>query len=75
MRRSEFALGRRASVLLAARRALAREELDRLTMRIIAREAGVSLGTVTYHFKSKQELLATVLFSVAEQSDHSHRVL
>lgn len=71
MHRSELALGRRTSVLLAARRALAREGLDRLTMRMIAREAGVSLGTVTYHFKSKQELLTTVLFSVAEQFDHS----
>lgn len=71
MRRSEIASDRRTSVLLAARRSLAREGLDRLTMRMIAREAGISLGTVTYYFKSKEELLTTVLFNVAEQFDRS----
>lgn len=62
---------RRTSVLLAARRCLAREGLDRLTMRMIAREAGVSLGTVTYYFRSKEDLLTAVLFNVAEQFDRS----
>lgn len=65
------ALSRREEVLLAARRCLAYEGLDHLTMRMIACEAGVSLGTVTYYFPSKEKLLTTLLFRVAEQFDNS----
>ena len=51
----------------AARRVLIRDGVGRLTMRAVAAEAGVLLGTVTYVFKSKEMLLRAVIEDVTAE--------
>jgi AcrR family transcriptional regulator len=51
----------------AARRVLIRDGVGRLTMRAVAAEAGVLLGTVTYVFKSKEMLLRAVIEDVVAE--------
>ncbi|MFA5890812.1 MAG: TetR/AcrR family transcriptional regulator [Actinomycetota bacterium] len=52
---------RRAQIVAAALRVLAREGLAGATTRRIAAEAGVNVATLNYHFGGKDELLASVL--------------
>lgn len=40
---------------------IAERGIENVTMRQIAEAANVSLGTITYHFRSKEELIATAL--------------
>ncbi len=40
---------------------IAERGFENVTMRQIAEAANVSLGTITYHFRSKEELIATAL--------------
>ena len=49
----------------AAQAVLIRDGVGRLTMRAVAAEAGVLLGTVTYVFPSKEMLLRAVIEDVA----------
>lgn len=42
---------------------IAERGIENVTMRQIAEAANVSLGTITYHFRSKEELIATALES------------
>jgi AcrR family transcriptional regulator len=51
----------------AARRVLIRDGVGRLTMRAVAAEAGVLLGTVTYVFPSKEMLLRAVIEDVTAE--------
>ena len=51
----------------AARRVLIRDGVGRLTMRAVAAEAGVLLGTVTYVFPSKEMLLRAVIEDVTTE--------
>src|SRR6516165_7902801 len=51
----------------AARRVLIRDGVGRLTMRAVAAEAGVLLGTVTYVFRSKELLLRAVIEDVTAE--------
>lgn len=48
---------RRAQLVDVALQIAARSGLDAVTVRVVAREAGVSLGTVHYCFEDKDELL------------------
>ena len=52
---------RRVMVLEAAAKLIADEGLLAATMRRIAQEARISLGTLTHHFKSVDELMAEAL--------------
>lgn len=52
---------RRALIIEAARGVILREGLGATRLRDIAREAGVSVGTVTYHFASVAEILNEVV--------------
>ncbi|WP_307803042.1 TetR family transcriptional regulator C-terminal domain-containing protein [Frigoribacterium sp. PvP032] len=52
---------RRASIVEAARGVILREGLGGTRLRDIAGEAGVSVGTVTYHFESVAEILNEVV--------------
>ena len=51
----------------AARRVLIRDGVGRLTMRAVAAEAGVLLGTVSYVFPSKEMLLRAVIEDVTAE--------
>ncbi|WP_371810900.1 TetR/AcrR family transcriptional regulator [Frigoribacterium sp. CFBP 13707] len=52
---------RRALIVEAARAVIVREGLGATRLRDIAAEAGVSVGTVTYHFESVAEILNEVV--------------
>ena len=52
---------RRALIVEAARAVILREGLGATRLRDIAAEAGVSVGTVTYHFESVAEILNEVV--------------
>lgn len=64
---------RRTQIVRAARDCLAGEEgsdhpgLARFSLREIAAAAGVSMGTVTYHFASVEEVLSAVVITEAEE--------
>jgi len=55
---------RSKQLVAAARRVLIRDGVGRLTMRAVAAEADVLLGTVTYVFPSKEMLLRAVIEDV-----------
>jgi AcrR family transcriptional regulator len=58
---------RRSLIVEAARSVIAERGLFATTMRDIAREAGVSVGTLTYHFTGIGEILRDVLEGEMEQ--------
>ncbi|WP_425834104.1 TetR/AcrR family transcriptional regulator [Streptomyces fractus] len=58
---------RSAQLIRAARRVLAREGVLGATLRAVAAEAGVPLGTVTYVFSSKERLLQAVIEDVTDE--------
>jgi AcrR family transcriptional regulator len=51
----------RARILDAALSLLAEQGVARVTMRAVARKAGVATGLANYHFRSKQALIAAVI--------------
>jgi AcrR family transcriptional regulator len=55
---------RRRQMVAAARSVLAREGVARTTLRAVATEAGVPLGTMQYAFRSKELLLRAVIDDV-----------
>ncbi|GAA1980661.1 TetR/AcrR family transcriptional regulator [Amycolatopsis minnesotensis] len=56
----------RESILRAALRVIGEQGVPGLTNRRIATDAGVSLGTLTYHFPSQTELLRQAMLLFAE---------
>jgi AcrR family transcriptional regulator len=58
---------RQARILEAAIDLLARDGISGVSVRAVAREAGVSLGLVNYHFSDKTSLLKAALLRVEEQ--------
>lgn len=76
---------RREQILQAAFRVAVREELEQLTIRQVAAEAGLSTGLVFFHFKSKEALLLALLdrlldalfenWDVSESSSPTERLL
>jgi AcrR family transcriptional regulator len=59
------ASARKKQLVAAAEAVLIRDGVARLTMRAVAKEAGVLLGTVSYVFPSKEMLLRAVIEDVA----------
>ncbi len=57
---------RREQILQAAFRVAVHEELEQMTIRQVAAEAGLSTGLVFFHFKSKQALLLALLDRLLE---------
>jgi AcrR family transcriptional regulator len=60
---------RRQQIVRATVRCLAREGYTSLTMRRIAREAGVSQGILHYYFADKRAILAATLEAVSRDLD------
>lgn len=59
----------REKILHAVLRVIGTEGIAGVTNRRVAKEAGVSLGSITYHFASQQELLReSMLLFVAEET-------
>ena len=60
---------RREQIVRATIRCLAREGYTRLTMKKVAREAGVSQGILHYYFADKRAMLAATLEAVTRDLD------
>ena len=60
---------RREQIVRATIRCLAREGYTRLTMKKVAREAGVSQGILHYYFADKQAMLVATLTTVSRDLD------
>ena len=59
--------GRREQILEATLRVIGREGRQAVTHRAVAKEAGVPLGSTTYYFDSRDDLLGQALEHVAAQ--------
>jgi len=59
---------RKEQILEAAQRVAAAETLAGLTIRRVAEAAGLSVGLVLFHFKSKERLLMSLLDRVLEET-------
>ena len=67
---------RRARIVAAARKLLAEEGYDRVTMKQVAREAGVAQGLIHYYFSGKDEILVEVLVQTSEEyADEAGRLV
>jgi DNA-binding transcriptional regulator YbjK len=60
--------GRREQILEAALRVIGRSGREAVTHRSVAEEAGVPLGSTTYYFDSRDDLLAQALEHVAAEA-------
>ena len=57
---------RRAEIVAAMLPVMARHGYERATIQAIAGEAGLAPGLIHYHFKNKQEILVSLVESIAE---------
>jgi DNA-binding transcriptional regulator YbjK len=67
--------GRREEILEAALRVIGRSGREAVTHRAVAEEAGVPLGSTTYYFDSRDDLLGQALEHVARKETERHREL
>ena len=64
---AEYAQGRREQILEATLRVIGRSGREAVTHRAVAEEAGVPLGSTTYYFDSRDDLLGQALEQVARK--------
>ncbi len=64
---AEAKVDRQALILSAVVSLLARQGISGVSMRAVAREAGVALGLVNYHFQDKASLIRAALHQIGEQ--------
>lgn len=57
---------RRAAIVAAMLPVMARHGYEKATIQAIAREAGMTPGLIHYHFKSKQEILVSLVEAIME---------
>jgi AcrR family transcriptional regulator len=65
--RGERRADRRFRIIEAARKLLAEEGYDGVTMKQVAREAGVAQGLIHYYFSGKDEILLEVLMEASRE--------
>jgi len=69
---TQTAPGRREQILDAALRLIGRSGREAVTHRAVAEEAGVPLGSTTYYFDSRDDLLGQALEHVARSEAHRY---
>ncbi|HLZ62732.1 MAG TPA: TetR/AcrR family transcriptional regulator [Ktedonosporobacter sp.] len=67
MSRIDIHTARRAQIIDAAERLVVRQGWEETTFADICREAGISNGVLTYHFKDKDEIMLAVYERLATQ--------
>jgi TetR/AcrR family transcriptional regulator, regulator of biofilm formation and stress response len=72
---TQTAQGRREQILEAALRIIGRSGRQAITHRAVAEEAGVPLGSTTYYFDSRDDLLRQALEHVAASEVERYREL
>ena len=66
MSRQSNTESRRAQIVAALLAVIGREGYGKATIQAIAREAGLAPGLIHYHFRSKQEILVSLVESLAQ---------
>ena len=66
MARKPNTTSRRAEIVTAMLHVMARHGYEKATIQAIALEAGLAPGLIHYHFKNKQEILVSLVKSIAE---------
>src|SRR4051794_34489295 len=69
---TQIAQGRREGILEANLRGVGRSGREAVTHRAVAEEAGVPLGSTTYYFDSRDDLLGQALEHVARNEADRH---
>jgi TetR/AcrR family transcriptional regulator, regulator of biofilm formation and stress response len=69
---TQTARGRREQILEATLRVIGRSGREAVTHRAVAEEAGVPLGSTTYYFDSRDDLLGQALEHVARKEAERH---
>jgi TetR/AcrR family transcriptional regulator, regulator of biofilm formation and stress response len=69
---TQSAQGRREQILEATLRVIGRSGREAVTHRAVAEEAGVPLGSTTYYFDSRDDLLGQALEHVARKEADRH---
>lgn len=64
---------RRAEVVAATCRVIARDGLDRASMRAIAQELGSTTGVLTHYFRDKEQMLTVVLAEIVAATYALHQ--
>jgi DNA-binding transcriptional regulator YbjK len=72
---TETSTGRREQILDATLRVIGRSGREAVTHRAVAEEAGVPLGSTTYYFDSRDDLLGQALEHVARKETDRHIAL
>jgi len=72
---TQVAQGRREQILEATLRVIGRSGREAVTHRAVAEEAGVPLGSTTYYFDSRDDLLGQALEHVARKETDRHTQL
>lgn len=72
---TQVAQGRREQILEATLRVIGRSGREAVTHRAVAEEAGVPLGSTTYYFDSRDDLLGQALEQVARKETDRHTQL
>lgn len=66
MARTSNSSTRRTEIVLALQTVMAKQGYEKATIQAIAAEAGLAPGLMHYHFKSKQEMLVSLVTTLAD---------
>jgi len=58
----------KAELLTAAKQCLVNNGIEKFTLKAVAEQAGVTQGTIYYHFKTKEQILLEIIQSICEDS-------
>ncbi len=61
----------RRALINSARELFAQEKYEKLTIRVIAENAGVNSALINYHFENKLGLYKTMMFELVSEVDHN----
>lgn len=58
----------KADLLVAAKQCLVDKGIEKFTLKAVAGQAGVTQGTIYYHFKTKEQILLEIIQSICENT-------
>ncbi|MFJ7951703.1 TetR/AcrR family transcriptional regulator [Lysinibacillus sp. NPDC096418] len=58
----------KVDLLVAAKQCLVTKGIEKFTLKAVAEQAGVTQGTIYYHFKTKEQILLEIIQSICENT-------
>ncbi|MEY9971450.1 AcrR family transcriptional regulator [Lysinibacillus sp. RC46] len=58
----------KSDLLMAAKQSLVEKGIEKFTLKAVAEQAGVTQGTIYYHFKSKEQIILEIVQDICENS-------